>query len=80
MALGINGIYRITDISREDFEKEAVHVGLGKKFAMQHFDAMVSGFKAAMETARESLEVQGFEVGPICHAICEKGGIHHFHF
>ena len=80
MALGINGIYRITDISREDFEKEAVHVGLGKKFAMQHFDAMVSGFKAAMETARESLEAQGFEVGSICHAICEKGGIHHFYF
>ena len=35
MVLGINDIYRITDISREDFEKEAVHVGLGKKFAMQ---------------------------------------------
>ncbi len=36
------------------------------------FDAMVSGFKDAMETAKASLEGQGSEVDSICHAICEK--------
>lgn len=42
MALSIDGIYDINQITRESFEKEAEYIGLGKKAAMKKFDTMVN--------------------------------------
>ena len=78
MAISIDGIYKINDITRESFEREAKNVGLGKKIAMIHFDNMVNEFIKAMDKAKNILEDQGFDVGRICEKILQKGGINHF--
>lgn len=55
MALAVNGICNINEISRESFEKAASQVGIGAKMAMKRFDAMVNGFVDAMNKAKEEL-------------------------
>ena len=76
MALSINGICNINEITRDSFEKAASQVGLGAKMAMKRFDAMVTGFFSAMTRAKEELKLQGFEhVEQICEKIMQKGGI-----
>ena len=76
MALSINGISNIHEITREDFAKAASQVGIGVKVAMKRFDVMVNGFSDAITQAKEKLKSQGFEqVEQICEMIMEKGGI-----
>ena len=76
MALGINGIYNINEITRESFNKAAIQVGLGSKIAMKRFDAMVNKFTDAITKAKRELKSQGFDqVEQICERIMEKGGI-----
>ena len=79
MALSIDGIYDINQITRESFEKEAEYIGLGKKVAMIRFDTMVNKFVKAMKLAQNELKEQGFhQVDEICNKILEKGGIKRF--
>ena len=76
MALSINGICNINEITRESFEKAASQVGIGTRMAMKRFDAMVYGFSDAMNKAKEELQAQGFDqVQQISEMIMEKGGI-----
>lgn len=76
MALGINGICNINEITRGSFEKAASQVGIGAKMAMKRFDIMVNGFVAAINQAKDELKKQGFDqVEQICEMIMEKGGI-----
>ena len=76
MALSINGICNINEITRDSFEKAASQIGLGAKMAMKRFDILVTGFAGAMNRAKEELKAQGFEqVEQICEKIMQKGGI-----
>lgn len=76
MALSINGICNINEITRESFEKAASQIGIGTKMAMRRFDVMVNGFTDAINRAKEELKTQGFDqVEQICEMIMEKGGI-----
>lgn len=76
MAFSIDGIYNIDEITREAFENMTKQIGLGARMAMARFDAMVEGFEAALNRAKEELLCQGFtEVTEICEMIMEKGGI-----
>lgn len=76
MAIGINGIYNINEITRESFEKATVQIGIGTKMAMKKFDAMVRKFSDAMNQAKAELKQQGFEqVEQISEQIMKKGGI-----
>ena len=76
MALSIDGICNINEITRESFEKTASQIGIGPKMAMKRFDTMVNGFEVAINQAKEELKSQGFDrVEQICEMIMEKGGI-----
>uniref|UniRef100_UPI004055E0C4 HipA domain-containing protein n=1 Tax=Agathobacter sp. TaxID=2021311 RepID=UPI004055E0C4 len=76
MALSIDGLCNINEITRASFEKAAAQVGIGPKMAMKRFDAMVNGFVDAINQAKEELKGLGFEhVEQICEMIMEKGGI-----
>ena len=76
MAMSINEIYDINQITRESFEKEAEYIGLGRKIAMKRFDDMTNKFEKAIMLAKKELEKQGFyQVDDICQKILEKGGI-----
>lgn len=76
MALSVDGIYNINEITRESFEKATVQIGIGTKMAMKRFDVMVSGFSNAMDRAKAELKQQGFEqVEQISMQIMKKGGI-----
>ena len=79
MAISIDGIYDINQITRQSFEKEAEYIGFGKKAAMKRFDAMVNKFVKAMKLAQNELKEQGFyQADEICNKILEKGGIRRF--
>ena len=79
MALSIDGICNINDITRASFERAATQVGNGPKMVMKRFDAMVNGFADAINQAKEELKDMGFEhVEQICEMIMEKGGISRF--
>ena len=79
MAISIDGIYDINQITREAFEKEAEYIGLGRKIAMKKFDTMVNKFEKAMRLAQSELNEQGFyQVDNISNKILEKGGIKRF--
>ena len=76
MALSINGVCNIDEISRELFEKMAAQVGIGTKMAMKRFDTMVKGFADAINQAKEELKKQGFhQAEEISEMIMRKGGI-----
>lgn len=61
MALSINGINNINEITREAFEKAAAQIGIGTKMAMKRFDTMADGFSDAVNRAKSELKQQGFE-------------------
>ena len=76
MALSINGVCNINEISRELFEKMAAQVGMGSKIAMKRFDVMVKRFVEALNQAKEELKEQGFnQVEEIYEMIIKKSGI-----
>ena len=76
MALSINGVCNINEISRESFEKMTGKIGIGSKMAMKRFDTMVKGFADAINQAKEELKKQGFhQAEEICEMIMRKGGI-----
>lgn len=76
MAMSIDGIYNLNELTRESFEREALNVGLGIRLAMNRFDKMMMNFEKAMSRAEDELEKQGFEhVGRLCEKIMKKGGI-----
>jgi len=79
MALNIDGICNINDITRASFERAATQIEIGPKMVMKRFDAMVNGFVDAINQAKEELKSQGFDqVEQICTMILEKGGISRF--
>lgn len=65
MSLGINGKYRITKITRDDFKLEAKHSGLGSKLAMSVFDYLKEQFVPALMVSAEELAGQGFKQAPV---------------
>lgn len=76
MAISIDGIYNINEITRESFENMAVQIGLGSRMLMRKFDTMVGEFELALNRAKKELQKQGFdEVEQICEMIMKKGGI-----
>lgn len=76
MAMSIGGLYSIYDIGREDFEREALNIGFGRKNAVKRFDYMVANFEEALLMASKELLAQGFEeVEEIRERILLKGGI-----
>lgn len=78
-AYSINGKYNINSIDKNDFEKEAINVGLMKNAAMKQFDLMVANFKEALNKAKDVLIVQGYDnVELVANAILKSGGIKNF--
>ena len=77
MSVSIDGLYRLCDISRESFKREAHKVGIGQSIAMKHFDDMINQFGTALDLACEMLKKQGFEVDSIRKMILSRGGIHY---
>ena len=76
MAMSINGLYSINEITRNSFRFEAANVGLGAKMAMKRFDNMVAGFLDAMELAKDEMIQQGFDnMDQIIEKILQNGGI-----
>ncbi len=61
MALGIDGVYKISNITRDSFKREAAKDGLGVGIAMAHFDHMRSEFENALLTSAEELISQGIK-------------------
>ncbi len=73
MAMGIGGTYRIYDITRDSFEKEAKNIGLGSKLAMNKFDEMVEYFPVAIDKAAGELTKHGLRgIDEICATITEN--------
>ena len=60
MALRVGDVYKLSDIRKGDFEKEAKKVGLGKNIAMKRFDSMSGKFLKAINEANEQLMDKGF--------------------
>ena len=78
MALSIGGIYKLNKITRQSFEAEAKHIGLGTNLAMRRFDTMVSHFHEALNKAVIDLELQGFvHAHDLKEKILARGGIRH---
>lgn len=77
MSVSIDGLYRLCDISRESFKREAYKVGIGQSIAMKHFDDMINQFGTALDLACEMLKKHGFEVDSIRKMILSRGGIHY---
>lgn len=79
MALSINGIYNIHNITRNSFEKEAENIGIGKRSALKRLDALAMQFEKAIKKAQKELEEDGFSgVDEILEQILKKGGIRNF--
>ncbi len=75
MAVSIDGIYNINEITRASFEKATSEIGIGSKMAMNRFDAMANGFLDAMTQAKEELKSRGFgQVEEVYELIMEKRG------
>lgn len=64
MALGIDGVHKIGDITRESFKREAEKDGLGVGIAMAHFDNMRTEFEGALSESAKELISQGIEDVP----------------
>ncbi len=76
MSLSIGGIYKLNKITRQSFETEAKHIGLGTNLAMKRFDSMVSHFHEALNKAVIDLELQGFvHAHNLKEKIRSRGGI-----
>lgn len=75
MALRVGDVYKLSDIRKDDFEKEAKKVGLGKNIAMKRFDSMSGKFLKAINEANEQLMDKGFWTEQLKEKILSKGGI-----
>ena len=76
MALSIGGIYKLNEITKQSFEAQSKHIGLGTNLAMKRFDAMVSHFHEALNKAVIDLELQGFvHAHDLKGKILSRGGI-----
>lgn len=75
MALRVGDVYKLSDIRKDDFEKEAKKVGLGKNIAMKRFDSMSGKFLKAINEANEQLMDKGFRTEQLKEKILSKGGI-----
>lgn len=76
MALSIGGVYRLFEITRDCFAREAVNIGLGAKMALSRFDDMAAGFKEALFGAGNELAAMGVKhIDEICEKILRSGGI-----
>ena len=75
MALRIGDVYKLSDIGKRDFEKEAIKVGLGKNIAMKRFDSMCKKFEKAIDEASKKLTDKGFQTEQLKEKILTKGGI-----
>lgn len=75
MALRVGDVYKLSDIRKGDFEKEAKKVGLGKNIAMKRFDSMSGKFLKAINEANEQLMDKGFWTEQLKEKILSKGGI-----
>ena len=58
MALRVGDVYKLSDIRKGDFEKEAKKVGLGKNIAMKRFDSMSGKFLKAINEANEQMNLR----------------------
>ena len=74
MALRVGDVYKLSDIRKGDFEKEAKKVGLGKNIAMKRFDSMSGKFLKAINEANEQLMDKGFRTEQLKEKILSKGG------
>lgn len=78
MALSIGGIYKLNEITKQSFDAQAKHIGLGTNLAMKRFDAMVTHFHEALNKAVIDLELQGFvHAHDLKEKILARGGIRH---
>ena len=75
MALRVGDVYKLSDIRKGDFEKEAKKEGLGKNIAMKRFDSMSGKFLKAINEANEQLMDKGFRTEQLKEKILSKGGI-----
>ena len=75
MALSIGDVYKLSDIGKRNFEKEAIKVGLGKNIAMKRFDSMCEKFVKAINEASKQLIDKGFQTEQLKEKILAKGGI-----
>lgn len=76
MSLSIGGVYRLCEITRDCFAKEAANIGLGTKMALRRFDNMAAGFKDALISAGNELVAMGVkQVDEISERILSSGGI-----
>ncbi len=60
MAISIDGIYNIKQITRQNFENEANKANLGVRFVMKRFDQMKKNFEKALRQSAEELKKEGF--------------------
>ena len=79
MAMSIGGVYNINEIDKHAFEQQARIVGLGANMAMKRFNDLVSGFKDALDNAKNELLEQGYyDVEEIHNKIFSRGGIKNY--
>ena len=79
MSLSIGGVYRLCEITRDCFAKEAANIGLGTKMALSRFDNMVAGFKDALISAGNELAAMGVkQIDEISEKILSSGGIRRY--
>lgn len=77
MSMSVGGMYRIFDITRDCFEREARNIGLGTKLAMRRFDDLCASFPNALKAASRELKEQGLKgVEEICETILRKKGLY----
>lgn len=73
MAISIGRVYNIGKITRDSFAKEAAHVGLCRKLAMQEFDDLKERFPVALQQAKADLVNQGFTPAEeVCDMILKR--------
>jgi serine/threonine-protein kinase HipA len=75
MAIGINEVYDINQISRDRFSDAAEMAGLGKRMALERFDRMAERFEYSLRESARCLSEMGFsETESICEKILITGG------
>ncbi|MCM1039908.1 MAG: HipA domain-containing protein [Ruminococcus sp.] len=59
MSVSVDGIYRIDDIKRASFQREAENIGFGTGMAMKRFDSLAESFESALKKALISFPSAG---------------------
>lgn len=78
MAFSIGREYNINKISRDSFETEAQHIGLGKKMAMSRYDNMLAQFKDALSRAVNDISGEFRDADELGGRILKRGGIRNY--